>query len=163
MRIILVSGDGAGAGKTVAANKFSTEVWSLASQIRAEVSKLYPAYDWWNRSQMYKNTTPVPEWSASATVRDVLFEYGQQKCDNDPEYWVRILANGVKQRALIYDAITNIAIDDVRKMCELHYLKSRFPCIHVHVENPLAVIEPTFDAPQLKEAADYVIRFHPAT
>lgn len=160
MRIVAVSGDGAGAGKTVAAQKFSQEVWSIAGAMRNELRSMYPKYDWFNKSQEYKQTTIIREHEdGRKCMRQVLLEYGQVKCAGNPVYWVEQLADTLKTHLYVIDGVVSIGIDDVRKVCELEFLRTRFPgkVFHLHVANSDAVIEPLFDAPALKARADYVI------
>lgn len=157
MKLILVSGSGAGAGKTWAARVFGDDVVSLAGAIRGELKQRYPAYDWFNRSQEYKAKTRVPEWQ-NKTVREVLTEYGQQKCQEDPQHWARLLSSYLRNLCSIVDGTRRYAVDDVRKICELEHFKELFPdLIHIHVSTGNAVIEPIFDADALCARADYVV------
>lgn len=163
MRVIAISGDGAGAGKTYAAKAFTTSngqaVWTMADGIRAELKHEYPTYDWFNRSQTYKNGVVVPEYRPGATVRTVLLEWGQTRCVGDPCYWVRDMVDRLKDHGKLLGTHT-IAVDDVRKICELDYLRASFrDVLHLHVENPDAIYEPEFEAEDLKKRADYVIRW----
>lgn len=159
MQVILISGDGAGAGKTFAASRFADETYSLASQIRRELKQLYPAYDWHNKTQGYKEHTRVPE-QGGKTLRAVMLEYGQQKCAIDPLHWAKLLAEGLESVRHIADGKKRIAIDDVRKICELDYLGSRFPgFLHIHVTNVDAEYEPLFDAERLAQRAHYRVRW----
>lgn len=159
MQVILISGDGAGAGKTFAARRFGDEVYSLASQIRRELKQQWPAYDWYNTTQGYKEHTRVAEWGGK-TVRSVMLEYGQQKCANDPLHWARLLAEGLEAVRHIADGRKRFAIDDIRKVCELDYLGSHFPgFLHIHVTNEDAVYEPMFEAERLAQRAHYCVRW----
>lgn len=160
MQLILISGDGAGAGKSWAASKFGDETYSLASQIRVELKQLYPAYDWHRKDQAYKANTPVIEWGGKS-LRTVMLEYGQHKCDQISKiYWAQRLAEGLELVRHIADGRKRFAIDDVRKLCELDYLGERFPgYLHIHVTNPDAVYEPEFDAAELSKRAHYRMVF----
>lgn len=163
MKIIAVSGDGAGAGKTTAAQKFAQEIWSIAGAMRQELQFVYPGYDWNNKSQAYKETTRILEYGDGYEVmRTVLLEYGQQKCaESGPCYWIEKLCDKLQASLYIADGVVTIGIDDVRKVCEIEYLHKKFPgrVLHLHVANPFAVHEPLFDAAALKDRADYVIRW----
>ncbi len=161
MKIVLISGDGAGSGKTYAARLFGQATWTLADGIRGELQQLYPGYSWYNRTQEYKNTVKVPEWrDGYATVRQVLLEYGQTKCANNPKYWVERLCDKLKSHEELVQGVTTIAVDDVRKLCELEHFRINFrDVVHIHVENPDAVYEPEFDAEGLKKIADYVVKW----
>ncbi len=161
MKLILVSGDGAGAGKTYAARLFGQSVWTLADGIRGELQARYPGYNWYNRTQEYKNGTIVKEWERGiSTVRGVLLQYGQIKCADDPKYWVKRLCESLKQSEAAVQGITTVAVDDVRKVCELEHFRQNFrDVVHVHVECKTAQHEPEFDAEKLKELADYIVRW----
>lgn len=159
MKLILISGNGAGAGKTWAAEMFADETYSLASQIRSDLHRIYPAYDWFNKTQDYKTQTLVPEWQ-NKTIRQVLFEYGQQKCQEDPLIWARKLVEGLRKVEHIADGKKRFAVDDTRKLCELDYLKSHFPgAFHIHVDTKVCIHEPAFEARELMERADYVVQW----
>ena len=110
-KILAISGDGIGAGKTTLANRLAPgKVRSLAAAMRTELEALYPAYDWFNKTQEYKANTLVKEFD-NKTVRQVLIEYGQTRCDKDSLYWVRklsfmILAEGCGTYAVSYTHLT---------------------------------------------------------
>ena len=163
VRIIAISGDGSAAGKTFAASVFAQATFSIASGIRCELQRLYPGYQWSNREQSYKNTTLVKEYGGGRhTVRGVLLEYGQSKCRTDPCHWVSLLGDQIAHSLQIASGIRTLAIDDIRKTCELDHLRQRFPdlLVHLHVASPTAVHEPEFDAETLKAKADYVVAWH---
>lgn len=161
--VFLVSGSGTAAGKTTFAETLvggkKIDVWSIAAGIRDELTKQYPNYRWYDKSQEYKSKTIVPEYRRGYTIREVLYEYGQEKCKHYPEYWVARLIDKFSQS---YSTLLGpaIAIDDVRKLCELHTLRHNLPnCIHFHIENPDAVKEPMFDNDQLRLIADYRVQW----
>lgn len=161
MKIVLISGDGAGAGKTYASRLFGQATWTLADGIRGELQQRYPGYNWYNRTQEYKNSVIVPEWrDGYATVRQVLLEYGQEKCAVDPRYWVDRLIAKLKSHEELVQGVSTIAIDDIRKLCELEQFRLNFKdVVHIHIENPEATHEPEFDASSLKRVADYVVKW----
>lgn len=156
--LYLISGDGRGAGKTTAALRLADQVWSLAGALRDDLYKVLPGYEWSNRTQEYKDNTLVKEWD-NKSVRRVMTEYGQSKCKNDPQYWVRRMAYRLEGAMEFATGLTKYAVDDVRKMCELQLLKEKFgdSVLHIHVVNPDAIYEPEFENEQLAKAADYRI------
>lgn len=153
--LYLISGSGQGAGKTYLANKLAQSaffVHSLAESIRDDLDSMYPQYRWYNKSQSYKDSTIVFELG-NRTIRQVLFDVGQQKIQLDPTYWVRRLLESLPD-----STDNNIYVDDVRKLVELEeFRKSRKNCVHLHVSNPRAIPEPAFDNDRLSELADYVV------
>jgi hypothetical protein len=158
-KIIAISGDGAGAGKTYAARLFGQNTWTIADGMRTELQARYPDYNWFSREQEYKRSTLIRECD-NKPMRRVLLEYGQSKCADNPCYWVERLCDSLDRSATIASGNNTIAIDDVRKVCEIDTLRLRFDYVtHIHVENPDAVHEPEFDAEQLKAMADYVVRW----
>lgn len=156
MRIIAISGDGIGAGKTYLANKLTDTRLSMAGALRQELHLKYPGYDWDNTSQTYKDATTVHE-AEGKTVRQVMVEYGQGKCVDDLGYWAKRLVSTINDR---YFGNAVIAIDDVRKVAEIEELREAFgdQVVHIHVINLNAKFEPQFQNDSLKELADYVIR-----
>lgn len=160
MKIIAISGDGMGAGKTFLANKLCPDnKLSLASYLRADLSRMYPNYDWYNKTQSYKDTTMVHE--TGKTVREMLMTYGKSRRDLDANYWVNYLLddiyyiyNNSKDRNSIV-----ISIDDVRFINEIERLRSAFPAAvtHIHVISSKAMPEP-FDNDALRDIADYIIQ-----
>lgn len=157
MVIFAISGSGIGAGKTTLAKKFGHPVWSLAGGLRYELSRIYPNYDWENRTQEYKDKTIVKE-AGKKTVRQVLIEHGQHVCATNPEHYVSILTERLKG-GLSPQPI--VAIDDVRKVLEIEFLRSKFPnkneFTHLHIQWAGAIHEPEFENEQLAKIADYVI------
>lgn len=161
MKIIAISGDGMGAGKTFLANKLApadTRL-SMASYLRADLSRLYPSYDWYNKAQTYKDSTIVHE--TGKTVREMLMTYGASKREVDSDYWINYLLdqiyyiyNNSKDR----DSIV-ITIDDIRFINEIERLRSSFPTAvtHMHVISSKAKSEP-FDNDHLRDMADYIVQ-----
>lgn len=159
MRIILVSGDGIGAGKSTLAKQLGDETWSLAGAMRTELQQRFPNYDWWNRTQEYKANTRVKEMG-DKTVRQVLIEYGQMMCAQDKAYWVRKLADRLEGLGHLANGVSRIAVDDVRKVLEVEHIRSRFrDVVHYHVSNPAAVSEAEFENDKLRLIADYNIEW----
>lgn len=158
MRIIAISGDGIGAGKSTLAKTLTADVFSLAANMRKELKEKYPEYDWFNKSQDYKENTRVKELG-NRTVREVLVWYGQDRCSTiDPAYWVYRL--GVQlAKVAEYGACHLAAIDDVRKTVELHVLRIMFPgaVTHIHISYAGAKAEPQYENTELAAIADYTI------
>lgn len=166
--VYLISGNGMAAGKTTLAHKLVGEssTYALADVMRHELRKLYPSYDWFNKSQDYKDSTQVVELSEvdekrgvqAPTVREVLIKYGQDKCREDPAYWAKKLV------AYLCTQIVGksvIAIDDVRKICELETLKKAFPnSHHFHVFYSNATPERIYDNEALQRMSDYSVIRH---
>ncbi len=158
MQIIAISGDGNGAGKSTLALKLADSVWSLASALREELVRKYPGYEWHNKSQTYKNLTRVGEVNGM-TVREVMIKHGQDMCQADPTYYVRKLTAKLQAVSTMATGARRVAIDDIRKVVELDYLRDTFSTslLHYHVVNPNAVFESEFDNEQLASRADYLI------
>jgi hypothetical protein len=161
MRIHAISGDGMGAGKTFLATKLAPQNTrlSLAAYLRADLSRMYPNYDWYNRTQDYKDNTMVHE--TGKTVREMLMTYGASKREVNADYWVSYLLDN------IYMILNNsrdrdnliISIDDVRFLNEIEKLRSAFgsSVTHFHVISSKAKSEP-FDNEALRDIADYIIQ-----
>lgn len=152
--IYLISGNGQGSGKTTLARKLVGEasVWSIASELRRDLRRLYPSYDWENKTQEYKDNTSIIEQNG-ATVRQVMIDFGQAHCRDDPNYWVKKLV----ARLASVPALSVVAVDDLRKSCELEYFKTFFPQnVHFHVRHESAIGEPMYDGAALEAVADYV-------
>jgi hypothetical protein len=160
MKIFIFSGSGIGAGKTKAAKTMTQDVWSFANAIRQDLTYKYPAYNWYNKTQEYKDHTIVEEYSKrNATVRQVMLEEGQRACNGDPAYWAKRMVEYLKGRYFIADGVSILGIDDCRKMCELETIRAAFPgqVTHFHIDNPWATVEPEFENEQLAQVADYVL------
>jgi hypothetical protein len=162
--IFLISGSGQGAGKTTLAHKLVGErfTYSLAGTLRNELKRLHPEYDWHNKTQAYKDNTQVTQYLIKSpgdpfrvlSLRQVLQEYGQEKCKNDPCHWVKKLV----AKLVMEPGLSVIAVDDVRKICELEVLKQAFPnTYHMHIKHSSAIHEPIYESAELEEVADYVI------
>jgi hypothetical protein len=161
MKIIFISGDGHGAGKTTLAKKLTTgqhQIFSIANVIRFELAKKYPKYNWYDKSPEYKDKTIVQE--LNMTVREVMDRHGMEKKDKNSLYWAIELAN-----TLTYpkesENLDLAVIDDLRFSDEMNYIKKHFSkeeFIHFHVLNPKALPEPHYENDKLKEYADYLIQ-----
>lgn len=163
MTIYLISGNGQGSGKTTLARRLVGDkaVWSIASALRKELATLFPEYDWENRVQHYKDNTLVPEYRPvrsapfkTFSLRDVMIAHGEAKCLGDPTYYAKKLV----AKLVMQPGLSVIAIDDVRKTCEIETLKAAFPnTYHFHVKFSGAIAEPMCDGDALEACADYVV------
>lgn len=161
MRIIAISGDGTGAGKTFFASKVcppETRL-SMAAYLRADLSRIYPGYDWYNKTQAYKDITLVHE--TGKTVREMLLTYGASKRLLDQNYWINYLLDDLcmlQNNSINRDSIV-VTIDDIRFINEIERLRSMFPSsvTHVHVISSKAKPEP-FDNAHLRDMADYIVQ-----
>jgi len=169
-QIIAISGSGIGAGKTTLAKKLLAESWSLAGALRKSLKRIYPATDWYNKTQEFKSQRftgdiraifPDADVSERLTNRDIMLRYGQMKCTNDDVHWARELVNDLEERLNIADGAHTIAVDDVRKVCEIEYLREAYGerLIHLHVDTDSATAEAEFDNASLRARADYLIKW----
>ena len=160
MRIFLFSGSGNGSGKSTAARKMTQDVWSLANSIRDSLTARYPLYNWYNKSQHYKDNTIIEEYEiGNKSMRQVMIEYGQLRCKDNPTYWADMLVGYLKNRHFIADGTSIIGVDDIRKLCELDTIKNAFPgqVTHYHLTTPIGIakVEPEFENEELAKVADY--------
>ena len=163
MKIIFISGSGAGAGKTTLAEKLTNghhQVFSVANTIRFEISKKYPKYDWYNKSTGYKNTTIVKETNMS--LKQMMDKYGREKKEKNPLYWAKEMLNALDY-AKDNEKLELAVIDDLRFVDEMKFIKSHFhndASCHFHIENPNAIPEPHYENDKLQECADYIININ---
>lgn len=160
MKLILISGDGIGAGKTTLAKSLAgetalgrssgMEVVSLAGAIREDLKKEFPQYDWFNRTQAYKDTV-MPE--TGSTIRQKMVDYGQGLCEINPTHWVDRLF-----RQLELKVSTGVFIvDDLRKLIELDRFRQLADVCHIHISFSGSIPEPQYDAVGLRKRADYIV------
>lgn len=130
--------------------------------LRDELARLYPDYDWHNRTQSYKENTIVKE-ADYRSVRQVLIEHGQTQCEKDPVHYVRPLVEKLKGVSRLASGTSRVAVDDLRKIVELDYFREHLPnVVHYHIVNPDAAPEPHFQNAELKARADYLIEWKKA-
>lgn len=157
MVVILISGNGIGAGKTTLAKKLGDKTLSMAGALRKELKRLYPNVDWYDKSQEYK-ARKMRIGGKLQIVRDVMVKHGQMRCSNDETYWVRQLTDYLKEMDKLVLGTHRVAIDDIRKVIEVTHVRSLFPvCMHFHVQGPTAIGEPHFENDALEKMADYII------
>lgn len=156
MKLILISGDGIGAGKTTLAKKLAPVTISLSNGIRIELNNEYPTLPWDSRSQEEKDQPRIE--LSGLTIRDLLIEKGQSRCYLEPEYWARRAGDRIQETFIEGSRI--VSVDDIRKLMEIGYLRERFHqwnVTHFHVSFSGATHEPQFENQQLHDVADYVI------
>lgn len=160
MKIILISGDGHGAGKTFLARKLTDsqqQIFSIVNLIRRELAKKYPSYDWYNKDPAFKLGTIVKETGKS--VHQMLDTTGRERKVKDPLFWAKGLVDLLKY-ARDSDKLDTIVVDDVRFVDECDHLRSVFATeniLHLHVVNPKASLEPSYQNALLKAQADFHI------
>jgi hypothetical protein len=160
MRVILISGDGHGAGKTFLARKFAREdcIFSIANLIRAELRKKYPNYDWYNKDPRIKTSVVVRE--TKKTIHEMLVDAGHEGKSKNPLVWAQKLAELI-QYSRDKLKLELAVIDDVRFEDECIYLRSMLGMefvTHFHIVNPKATPEPQYNNEKLKVMADYRIK-----
>jgi hypothetical protein len=157
MTVYIVSSNGVGAGKTYLANKLGAIPRSLAAALRGELKEIYPNYDWFNKTQEYKENTLVAECDG-LTVRRVLQIYGQSKKTENPNYWTDKVLNDIAADNDFEDRF--YSIDDIREAREVTRIKDTiFQVVHFHIECSASIPENVFEQEysKLKTMADYVI------
>ncbi|KAB8032117.1 hypothetical protein [Fluviispira multicolorata] len=160
MRIIFISGDGHGAGKTYLAKRIASgshQMYSIANMIRKELEKIYPKYDWYNKSPSFKDNTIVKETGKS--VHQMLDDLGKEKKSKNNIYWAKQIVELI-QYGRDTDKLDLAIIDDIRLIDEYLYIKSQFQKEHIthfHVVNHSAKPEPMYQNLELRNQADYHI------
>ena len=158
MRIIFISGDGHGAGKTYLAKNLASsanQIFAIANTIRIELSIEFPKYDWFNKEPRYKDYTIVKE--TNKTIRQMLDERGKLRKSKNTIYWAKMLIDTLKYSKDVLN-LEIAVIDDLRYLDEFEFIKRYFEkehITHIHVINPHAKPEPLYENEKLKELADY--------
>lgn len=153
--LIVISGNGTGAGKTTLAKKFMGAVRSsLASALRMHLCGLYPGYEHLIlASDPASKTATLPD---GRTVREALIEEGEAARSYDELTWCHKWASWAGEVTYMED----IVVDDLRRVNELIYLR-RWAAdhgrelLHLHIHHDGAKAEPFDD---LSEHADYIVR-----
>ena len=159
MRLILISGDGHGAGKTFLARRLARDqcIFSVANMIRLELRKQYPGYDWYNKDPKVKSATLVKETQKS--MHQMLDELGRAKKSKNPLVWVQMIKELIEY-SRDHSKLELAVVDDVRFVDECNYLKTLSgldSVTHLHVINPHSKPEPNYENEKLKESADFKI------
>ena len=159
MKIILISGDGQGAGKTTLARKLSEINLSLADQIRHELKEEHPDVDFFDKSQAAKQAIVA---GTGNSMRTLLIERGQAARDKDPLHWVNRLVQQIKD-SVTTDAndptsAYTVTVDDIRYENEVITIREAFSdVVHMHVCESLATYEPQYENNLLSMIANYRI------
>jgi hypothetical protein len=160
MKLIMISGDGQGAGKTFLARKLTdnqTQIFSIVNIIRQELQKKYSQYDWFNKEPEYKRLTMVEKTGKS--ILQHLDELGRGKKKEDPLHWSKKMIEILKY-ARDFEQHDTIVIDDIRFVDEYEHLKNALRSeniLHIHVANQKAKPEPHYENEKLRLLADYII------
>jgi hypothetical protein len=160
MRIILISANGIGAGKTYLADELLRGIrLPLAAAVRHELSKEFPQYLYIINST--KQEDKLKELPNGKTVRQSLIELGQEKCKLDPVYWCKKWLSRLPE-GQISSMTMNVLVDDVRKLAELNWFRNTFEDVtHVHLKYLGAVAEKNQDGTDvfddLEGHANYVL------
>jgi hypothetical protein len=158
MKIILISANGNGAGKTYLADSFIRGVrFGLAAGVRKELATIWPSFVTRIQSTRQEDKTFILPTGAS--IRQSLVELGQERCKQDPVYWCKKWLAGVPKD---YAPTMNIVVDDLRKLVELQWFRNTFEDVtHFHLKYSDAVAEKNPDGTDvfddLSEYADYLI------
>lgn len=148
MKIILISANGIGAGKTTLANLFNAPILSLADGIRNELAQIYPQHRSliMSKKQGDKDTI-LP---SGKSVRGELIQLGESRRQNDSSYWSRLVGKDIAK--INSDTVV---IDDIRIMPELSWFQLHYANVtHFHLKYKDALDEGYDD---LERYADYVV------
>ncbi|MBM3381175.1 MAG: hypothetical protein FJY29_01910 [Betaproteobacteria bacterium] len=160
MKLIMISGDGQGAGRTFLARKMTdnqSQIFSIVNLIRSHLQRKYPQYDWFNKEPEYKSKTLVG--STKKTILQHLDEMGRGEKQKDPLIWAKQLVD-----ILIYardnEGHQTVVLDDIRFVDEYEYIKNRLHTeniVHFHVAFEKAKPEPLYENEKLRLLADYIV------
>lgn len=160
MKLIIISGDGQGAGKTFLARKLTdnqTQIFSIVNIIRQELQKKYPKYDWFNKEPEYKRLTMVA--GTGKSILQHLDELGRGKKKDDPLFWSKKMTEILKY-ARDCESHDTVVVDDIRFVDEYEHIKKSLNSeniMHIHVVNDKSKPEPHYENAKLRLLADYVI------
>lgn len=160
MKLIMISGDGQGAGKTFLARKMTDnqkQIFSIVNIIRSQLQRKYPQYDWYNKEPHYKTKTIVANTGKS--ILEHLDEFGRGLKQKEPLIWAKKL-----EEILIYardhEKHETVVLDDIRFVDEYDYIKRALNSeniLHFHVSFEKAKPEPLYENEKLRHLADYVV------
>jgi hypothetical protein len=157
MRIILISANGYGAGKTTLAKKFAGVRTSLAYSVRKELASMYKEHtDAIFSTKLEDKKTKLP---SGKTVRQELVELGQGRCKENGLYWCE---KWQESNLVDSDIDITLIVDDVRKSLELSWFRFHYQDVtHFHLKYEGAIAEKNPDGTDafddLEENADYVL------
>jgi hypothetical protein len=157
MRIILISANGYGAGKTTLASRFSGVRTSLAYSVRKELASVYPEFS--RAIFSLKLEDKFSRLPSGKTVRQELVELGQSRCKENEVHWCeKWQQNNLSDSSLDVTLI----VDDLRKLVELSWFRLHYQDVtHFHLKFSGALAEKNPDGTDafddLEEYADYVI------
>lgn len=160
MKIVLISGDGQGAGKTFLALKMTdnkSQIFSIVNIIRSQLQKIYPEYDWYNKDPEYKSKTIVRKTKKS--ILEHLDEQGRGQKQKDPLIWARQMVD-ILNYAHDHEKHDTVVIDDLRFLDEYNFIKKSMQSehiVHFHVCYEKAKPEPLYENEKLKLIADYLV------
>lgn len=160
MKLVLISGDGQGAGKTFLALKLTdnkTQIFSIANLIRAQLQKTYPEYDWYNKEPEYKMKTIIRQTKKS--ILQHMDEHGRGLKQKDPLVWARKMVD-VLVYARDHEKHDTVVIDDLRFVDEYEHIKKALHSeniVHFHVCYDKAKPEPQYENEKLRQIADYLV------
>ncbi|NBO36963.1 hypothetical protein EBU99_00060 [bacterium] len=160
MKLIMISGDGQGAGKTFLARKLTddqSQIFSIVNLVRAQLQMKYPQYDWYNKAPEYKLQTVVA--NSKKTIMQHLDELGRGKKKEDPLIWAKQMVD-VLQYARDIDKQHTVVLDDIRFVDEYEYIKKSLSAeniLHLHASYDRAKPEPLYENEKLRQLADYIV------
>ncbi|NBW81842.1 hypothetical protein EBR21_08815 [bacterium] len=160
MKLILISGDGQGAGRTFLANKMTdnkSQIFSIVNIIRRQLEQKYPKYDWYNKSAEYKLKTVVS--NTNKTIIQHLDELGRGMKKNDPLIWAKKMVE-ILEYARDHEKHDTVVLDDIRFVDEYEFIKDKLHkenILHFHVCWDKAKPEPNYENEKLKLLADYLV------
>ncbi|MFZ9521292.1 MAG: hypothetical protein ACO3A4_12525 [Silvanigrellaceae bacterium] len=160
MKLILISGDGQGAGRTFLANKMTdnkSQIFSIVNIIRRQLEQKYPSYDWYNKSPEYKLNTMVG--NTRKTIMQHLDELGRGLKKNDPLIWARQMVE-ILEYARDNEKHDTVVLDDIRFVDEYLFIKEKLHkenILHFHVCWDKSKPEPNYENDKLKLLADYLM------
>jgi hypothetical protein len=160
MKLIMISGDGQGAGRTFLARKMTdnqAQIFSIVNVIRAQLQRKYPHYDWFNKEPQYKSKTMVA--STGKTILQHLDELGRGEKQKDPLIWAKHLVDILKY-ARDNEGHETVVLDDIRFVDEYQYIKKCLHTeniVHFHVACEKAKPEPLYENEKLRLLADYIV------
>lgn len=160
MKLILISGDGQGAGKTFLARKLTdnqSQIFSIVNIIRQELQKKFPRYDWFNKEPDYKRLTVVN--GTGRSILQHLDELGRGRKRTEPLFWSQKMIEILKY-ARDFEQHDTVVLDDIRFVDEYQHIKTELSSeniLHIHVANSKAKPEPHYENEKLRLQADYII------